>query len=144
VGPEQVVQPFEGRGALGQVPPAVLELHPSRAPGVLDQLGHVERVALGQPMDPRVGLGMAGRTEDVVDEELDLVLGERLQVDAVDVPLPPEAHDRVRCRLVRAERQEEGRHGRRGDGEDERGGGVVEQVGIVDEHRGGRSQRSGP
>ena len=78
----------------------------------LDELGDVERVALGQPVDPLVGPGVARRAEQVVDEELDLVLGQGLQVHAVEVALPPQQHDRVRGRLVAPDRQEQRRHAR--------------------------------
>ena len=90
---------------------------------------------------------MARRAEQVVDELLDLVLGQRLQVDAVEMALAPQHHDRVRGRLVAPDRQEQRRHARGRDRQHERGRRVVEQLRVVDEHgraRGPGRRRAAP
>jgi hypothetical protein len=91
-------------------------------------------IALGAHRQERHGGGVHASAQREGDDLFDRLGREARNLQSLDETVFPQGNDRVRGGLGYPDRHEDGRGVRRSQLEDQGGGGVVEEVGIVHEH----------
>lgn len=102
------------------------------AVSTVDELAQEQRIALAGLPDPPRAVGLELPAECCLDELAGLGLGQRLQLEPVEVAVLPQRGDGVRRPLPGPQRQHEWRHPAYGQLVHHGRGQVVEQVGVVD------------
>ena len=119
----------------GEAPHAVALLETADLGGAEHQLAQRERVAVADAPQLRERVRVDDATQRVDDQLVDLDVGERPDVDALGVAVLPEGGDGVAHLLPGADGDHDEHLTVRHDLEQQRRGGLVEQVGVVDEEQ---------